>query len=322
MSGTKKRSAADELLQSMMDELKESPPGDSQNPSDSESADSENTSYRKTKKNPQATADDRTAFLGRAENDIPSGQFRAGDIPRGDRTVVVRQPGRVIRPEQEPQTKVSFGPPKAGIPQGPVSVTDAQLMQAENLKLSQDRITQLEREVERLREENEMLASAAEIAKRKAEDHLARAEHLERERSENSNQADAEIQIYKENMIEKEREIARLKQKVEELDHRLKNDLKKIRVRERELENRLELAKLEKNALARAKDEAILDLKRSIDQVNSELETYKERCVDLTMKIDSHHEQLNRTVRALRLALANLEVSDTDNPAIPLKKAE
>jgi predicted nucleic acid-binding Zn-ribbon protein len=118
----------------------------------------------------------------------------------------------------------------------------------------------------------------------------------------------------------KETEVGRARQKIEELEARLKSDFKKIRVRERELENRLELVKAEKTALLRAKDENILELKRKIDHLQSELDNYRGKVLELNKTIDANQEQFKRTVRALRLALSNLEVKEEN--VVPLKKAD
>jgi hypothetical protein len=202
------------------------------------------------------------------------------------------------------------------------SVTEAQMLQAENLRLAQTRILELEKEVEQLRQENELLASAGEIAKRKAEELFEKVQGIERMKIDALDHAQMEMNIYRENLVEKDKELARMRSKIEDLETRLAKDLKKIRVRERELENRLELAKMEKTALVRSKDEAILDLKNKVDQLHSELENYKARCAELNQKIDGQHEQLGRTVRALRLALTNLEANDSAGTVTPLKKAE
>ncbi len=202
------------------------------------------------------------------------------------------------------------------------SVTEAQVLQAENLRLAQTRILELEREVEQLRQENELLASAGEIAKRKAEELFEKVQEIERNKFDELQHAQMEMNIYRENLVEKDKELSRRRQKIEDLESRLAKDLKKIRVRERELENRLELSKMEKSALVRAKDEAILDLKNKVDHLHSELENYKHRCAELGEKVDGQHEQLGRTVRALRLALTHLEAHDPSGTVTPLKKAE
>ena len=82
---------------------------------------------------------------------------------------------------------------------------------------------------------------------------------------------------------------------------------------------------MEKNALVRAKDETILELKRKIEHFESEVENYKSKVVELNERLEANQEQFSRTVRALRLALTNLEVSEGTGNSItlaPLKKVE
>lgn len=225
----------------------------------------------------------------------------------------------------EAATKVSHGfsrPLTKSSASLAASVTEAQMMQAENLRMAQSRILELEKEVEQLRTENELLASAGEIAKKRAEELFEKISAVERAKVDELEHAQMEMNIYRENLVEKDKELVRLRQKIEDLESRLAKDLKKIRVRERELENRLELSKMEKTALVRSKDEAILDLKNKVDHLHSELENYKQKCSELGEKVDGQHDQLGRTVRALRLALTHLEANDTLGTVMPLKKAE
>ncbi|WP_373998966.1 hypothetical protein [Bdellovibrio bacteriovorus] len=197
---------------------------------------------------------------------------------------------------------------------------DASLAQAENLKLAQQRILELEKEVEHLRGDNEELASAGEIIRSRTDELTVRITALEKEKAEIQESAQSEILILKGNLQYKENEVAKARIKVEELETRLKSDFKKIRVRERELENRLELLRAEKSALVRSKDEYILEQKRKIDQLSQELDNYRKKCLELNKTIEANQDQVKRTERALRLALTNLEAKEES--AIPLKKAE
>lgn len=242
-----------------------------------------------------------------------------------DRTQPMIRTGLGPAGAQEPAMKVSHGvsrPLAKSTGSLAASVTEAQMLQAENLRLAQARILDLEKEVEKLRQENELLSSAGEIVKKRAEELFEKVQDIDRARIESLDQAQMEMNIYRENLTDKDKQLSRSRQKIEELETRLAKDLKKIRVRERELENRLELSKMEKTALVRAKDEAILELKGRLDQLHQELETYRLRCADLNQKVDGQHEQLGRTVRALRLALTHLEANDTAGTVTPLKKAE
>jgi DNA repair exonuclease SbcCD ATPase subunit len=184
---------------------------------------------------------------------------------------------------------------------------DASLAQSETLKMAQQRIHELENEVDTLRRDNDDLASAGEIVSKKLEDLQGRALKAEKEKKEISSQLKNEILIIKGHLQYKETELSKAKTQIEDLDLRIKTDFKKIRVRERELENRLELVRAEKQALMRSKDERILDLQRKVDQFKSELDVYRSKVQDLNKSMEDQQEQMRKTVRALRVALSNLE---------------
>ncbi len=105
----------------------------------------------------------------------------------------------------------------------------------------------------------------------------------------------------------RDRELSDMKLKIEEYEMRLTSNLQKIRVRERELENRLELVKMESAAVVRSKDELILELKRQLDQLTSEIENYRTKSQELNKQISDKQDLERRTVKALRLALSLLE---------------
>lgn len=222
--------------------------------------------------------------------------------------------------QPEPQEKVVIGALRGNRSGQVLTAVDASLAQAENLKLAQQKILDLEKENDRLRQESDEVASAADVIRSRLEELGARITSVEREKSDLHESSQNEIMILKGNLQFKESEVAKARLKIDELEARLKNDFKKIRVKERELENRLELARAEKAALIRAKDENILELKRKIDQQQSEIDNYREKFLELNRTLSSQQEQFKRTVRALRLALANLEAKDEN--LVPLKKAE
>lgn len=228
----------------------------------------------------------------------------------------------VRRSKPDVDVKVSVGNFRGG-QRGSANVmtsVDASLAQAENLKIAQQRILELEREVEHLRAENEELASAGEIIRSRTDELGVRITAVEKEKAEERESYQSEILILKGNLQYKENEVAKARIKVDELETRLKSDFKKIRVRERELENRLELLRAEKSALVRSKDEYILEQKRKIDQLSQELDNYRKKCLELNKTIEANQDQVKRTERALRLALTNLEAKEEN--LVPLKKAE
>lgn len=190
---------------------------------------------------------------------------------------------------------------------------DASLAQSETLKIAQTRIKELEIEIDRLRTENDDLASAGDVVTRRVEDLQIRVHRLEKEKGDLADQSRNEQLILKGNLQFKDAELSKAKAKLDDLDMRIKSDFRKIRVRERELENRLELVRGEKQALMRAKDEKILDLQRRLDQYKSELDLYRSKVQDLNKIMENQHDQMQKTVRALRIALVNLEHEDSSD---------
>ncbi len=201
---------------------------------------------------------------------------------------------------------------------GSIGPMGAALAQNENLRLAQDRILELEKEIERLRIENEELGSAGETLRRRSDELLSINEELERKLEHEVSTSNQEKDILKNSRDLLRKESEELKHKNSELEIRISTNIQRVRVRERELENRLELMKVESKALVRSKDEMILDLKRQIDQLNLELGNYRVKSQDLNKQIADRQETLRRTVKALRLALSMMEGDEQS----PLKKAK
>lgn len=220
----------------------------------------------------------------------------------------------------EPEEKVFLMTQKSGkINTSQISI-DASLAQAENLRIAQNRILDLEKEIERLRQENDEILTAAEVIRNKSEEFTLKVSQLEKENQELKAEYKNESSLLKGNLAFKDSENQRLKEKIDELELRIKTDFKKIRVRERELENRLELMRAEKQAVAKSKDELLLELQRKNDISKSELETYRNKVQELNKTIESYQNQIKITVRTLRLALSHVE-DKGDNQPIQYKKA-
>ena len=189
----------------------------------------------------------------------------------------------------------------------PITSTEVALAHSETLRVAQKRILELEEEIERLRCENEQLGAAGETLKRRSDENLARAESIQAKYEQLEETGEHEKELLAKSANNKEKQIQNLRLKIEELEMRLSTNIQKIRVRERELENRLELVMMENTAIVRSKDELILDLKRQLDQMNVELDNYRNKGQELNRHLSDKQELLRRTVKALRLALSMLE---------------
>jgi chromosome segregation ATPase len=207
--------------------------------------------------------------------------------------------------------RASVGRFAGGSGAGAQSPAEASLIQSENLKIAQQKILDLETEIERLRRENESLAAAGETMRKRGDEHKADAEKHSRQLENLKETYGHEREIINSSLSAKDRENKELKLKVTEYDSRLQSNLQKIRVRERELENRLELVRMESGAVVRNKDETLLDLKRRLDQMQMELENYRQKNQEVNKDLADKGELLRRTAKALRLALSMIE-SDAD----------
>ncbi|MCK6597604.1 MAG: hypothetical protein L6Q37_04510 [Bdellovibrionaceae bacterium] len=225
-----------------------------------------------------------------------------------------------LEPVVEKEEKVFIGTQKNFKGNSSQVSIDASLYQAENLRIAQNRILDLEKEIERLRQENDEIITAAEIIRNKAEEYTIKISNLERENQDIKTESKNELMILKGSLLYKDSENSKLKEKIEELELRIKTDFKKIRIRERELENRLELLKAEKQAVIKSKDELLLELQRKNDISKAEIETYRNKVQELNKTIESYQNQIKLTVRTLRLALSHVDEKSESQP-IQYKKA-
>lgn len=236
-----------------------------------------------------------------------------------DKTVAVAGFSDRYDQNLDEKVKVSIGQVRTS-PLSTWNKADSNLGIAHNMELAQDKIVSLEKENENLRQQNEELVVAAEIIKERADMLASEMSFLKNDRDSLEQSFKNELMILRNQLSRKDSEVQKANSKAEELESRLKFDMKKIRVRERELENRLELLRAEKNALVKSKDEMILDLRRKCDQFQLETESFRQKCIELNKVIESSQESVKRTTRALRLAMANLELQDEGKQL--LKKAD
>ncbi len=224
--------------------------------------------------------------------------------------------------ESEDRVRASVGRFGAFRTSGQASSTEAALAQSESLRIAQQRLIDLESEIERLRLQNEELAAAGETLRRRTDELLAQNQKRESDYQNAVSTFEQEKELLTGSKEALQRDLEQQRRKAEELELRISTNIQKIRVRERELENRLELVKMESAALIRSKDEMILELKRNIDQLNLELNNYRAKNQELNRQTTDKQEMLRRTVKALRLALSMLEGEEEAAKPAPQRKAK
>ena len=192
------------------------------------------------------------------------------------------------------------------------------LQQSENLRVAQERIVDLETEIERLRKENEELIATGDIFRERLDKMIVQNNNLKKTYSESREEFQEEKRTLMDTLSDQGREIEKMNVKNKELEKRLAGNIQQIRVRERELENRLELMKLDNQTLSREKDQYILDLKRNIDKMKMDMESQQNRYDEISRKLEEHRSQKRRVTRGLQMILhisRGNELSSTEEPS-------
>lgn len=195
------------------------------------------------------------------------------------------------------------------------------LKHVEQLRVSQEKINDLETEIEDLRRENDEILSAADTFKVLSEDYYEQLEKLKIEMLESRETSMQENKILKDSLVEREKLVHELKQSNADLKSKVETNFKQIRKRERDLEYRLEMAKVEETTLLKSKDKSILELRRKVDKLEQEMEAYREKNKEHYQKLQQQQQTVRGVVRALRIALTRLE-GDFGVDFEVLKKAE
>ena len=261
---------------------------------------------------PVASRRDQTVASTELANDIESSdgaQPTAATEENGDHTIKISSPKQSGSGGGSSEDRVRSSVGRFGNfrSSGQGSMTEAALAQSESLRIAQQRISDLEGEVERLRVQNEELAAAGETLRRRTDELLAQNQKREHDYEQAIDKFEQQKELLNGSKEALQRDLELQRRKAEELEMRISANIQKIRGRERQLENRLELLKAENAALVRSKDEMILELKRNIDQLNLELNNYRAKNQELNRQSTDKQEMLRRTVKALRLALSMLE---------------
>ncbi|MCO5114294.1 MAG: hypothetical protein M9899_08965 [Bdellovibrionaceae bacterium] len=248
------------------------------------------------------------AHIAEEKTPVPVASAPSREEAFDDKTQKIQSIKAVEVPEQ------FSSKPTATMPVSGMGLED-QLRSANYLELAQNRVLELEKEVQKLRRDNEQLSSAGQHFKELTESIKQQLRQSEANFSNLKEIAEEEKKILTQSLEAKEIKIGALQERLIELEEKINSSFDHVRIRERELENRLEIMKTESDAVMSSKDEMILDLKKQLNLVNSDLEKYRIQNQKITTKMEGKEELLRRTVKALRIALTMLEGSrpDEDN---------
>ncbi len=193
---------------------------------------------------------------------------------------------------------------KDGVEVSPLKIN---LVQSESLRIAQEKIVELEREIEDLRRINESLTSSGDVLIEKVDKLMVELEESHSHREDEKAGFESEKEVLLTTLEDTRKEVDRLKEYKKDLESRLSKDLQNIRVRENSLENKLELLKLEGSVLKRDKDKQIIELKNKLNKLNESLKTAYRKSNDLQNYITQLKNSSRKTVSVLRATIHNLE---------------
>ena len=185
-----------------------------------------------------------------------------------------------------------------------------QLMQSESLKISQEKINNLEDELLFLREKNESLLSAADLLKEQNQELKIKAEESEKKIGEEKIDFEHEKEILLSALSSAKEQIEKLKKEKKELDSKLSNYSYSLSHRENSLEGRIEILKMENSVLQREKDKKIIELRKSVEKNKRNLEAIQKQNQELRDLNEDLQRRSHRAVSALRATIFNLEGID------------
>lgn len=189
---------------------------------------------------------------------------------------------------------------------------EAAIKQSEYLRIAQNKVKALEKQIDELKSENETLSASAIVLQKKYDQVLNKLDTIKMDQKAQLENLKDELVLKDRVNKELEKEKDQLQRKIDELQSLMSEKIQHIRVRERELQNRLEILQHEGDLVITNKDEMILDLKKKIDQMQFEMDSYKTQARELNQQIQNQKDQIRRSTKALRLALTLLENEDID----------
>ena len=245
-----------------------------------------------------------TTLIDNKSDDSLTNNNENNKTEQGEATVHIHKTSHT----QDMTVRLSHTPTQIGsLPINLGSDLDINLIQSQNIRVAQEKIIDLENEIESLRLDNNQLTLSGRTLKRKNEELTSQLEEIQKTTRGKLEQAEKEAEMISKFVKEKDNKIKQLLTEKDQLESHLKMNFRKIRVREKELENRLELVRMEHIAINNSKDEVVLNLKRKVDQLSLDLDNFRSKIQELNDQLNEKKEALQRTVKALRLALVMLE---------------
>ena len=192
----------------------------------------------------------------------------------------------------------------AGIPSSPLQI---QLMQSESLKISQEKISSLEKELIILGQKNGELLSAGELLKETNQELKIQIEEIEKKVAEEKADLTDEREVLLSALSSAKEQLEQLRSKNHDLKKKMSSYSYSLSHRENSLEGQIEILKMENSVLQREKDKKIIELKNVIEKNKYNLEIIQKQNQELKTLNEDLQKSSQRAVSALRATIFSLE---------------
>ena len=181
------------------------------------------------------------------------------------------------------------------------------LAQAKNLKVAQQRISDLEEQLEALHEEHEKLIVGSEHLKEKVSFLEAEKDELQIEKNNEESDFSDEKKTLMETLEDSKRQVKKLQAEKEDLEKRVSKSSQSIRYREHSLESQIDILKSEQALLKKEKDKKIISLEAKIKKLQYGLQSAQDKSQKLQIQLKKFKDNSRKIVSVLRATVNNLD---------------
>lgn len=197
-------------------------------------------------------------------------------------------------------------------------VESSSLQTAQYLSIAQDKIIELQKNIETLHEENANIAAAGELWKQRSGESKQTMLELKDKYESMQEAKETEQKIFTMSINKQSEKMQGLKKDLSEADLLTEEKLKTYKLIASDLENRIEIIEREKLTLLDGKNNFISDLQKQINTLKKINIDDKKKLKDISALMRAKEQALRNTIKLLRQTLISLELGDSENPKLAL----
>ncbi|MBE8163511.1 MAG: hypothetical protein HAW63_05960, partial [Bdellovibrionaceae bacterium] len=207
---------------------------------------------------------------------------------------------------------------KTPTPHTTPSAVNSSLQTAEYLSIAQDKILELQKNIETLHEENANVAAAGELWKQRSNNSEQDLVDLKNKYDAIKSSKETEEKIFTITIEKQNKQMDGLKKSLEESELITEEKLSTYKLIASDLENRIAIIEREKLTLLDGKNKFISDLQKQINTLQRINANDKKKLQKFSNLVNEKERTLRNTIKLLRQTLISLEIGDAENSELSL----